>query len=120
MLALVPDSYEGHLGLALALRGQIGAEPEPGLIAEARAHLAAAQRAAPERPEAYYNEAILTQEFRAKLSQDQARPMVLRAKALYGEFLARAGDRPDLVEAVARAEQRREDVTQILKFRDGS
>jgi tetratricopeptide (TPR) repeat protein len=120
VLALVPESYEAHLGLALALRGQIGAEPRPELIAQAQHHLDEARRIAPDRPEAYYNEAILTQEFKAKSAEEEARPMLLRAQALYGEFIARAGDRPQFAEAVQCARARSEDIRQILVFMDGS
>ena len=120
VVRLRPDSYEAHLGLALALRGQIRSSKGTSLVAQAQRHLDRAKKIAPNRPEAYYNEAILTQEFKAKSSEKQAKPMLRRALSLYEEFIARAESRPRFSDAIQRSKQRQEDIKQMLAFMDGS
>ena len=63
-----PNDYDAHLGLALAIRGPItGAEGDyDAKIAAVQAELDAAKKIDPNRPDAYYNEGIFTQEFKAK------------------------------------------------------
>jgi tetratricopeptide (TPR) repeat protein len=113
-LALGGDDYETRIGLALALRG--AATPtSQRLIAEAKRHLQAAKRLAPERPEAYYNEALLLEELDAKHAQGRAAIDTLRrAQQLYSKFRTRAG--PAHRDAVVRAEQRSEDITHKIEF----
>src|SRR5690606_12545477 len=65
-IKLRPNTYEAHLGLALALRGMITNENYDTNVAQAQKHLEEAKKLEPNRPEAFYNEAILTEEFRAK------------------------------------------------------
>ena len=65
-LKLKPKDYEVHLGLALAVRGQIGDSNFAKYLKEAENLLASAKKIDPSRPETYYNEAILTQEFKTK------------------------------------------------------
>ena len=120
VVRLRPKSYEAHLGLALALRGQIRGTEDSALVQQAQHHLDRAKQIAPNRPEAYYNEAILTQEFKAKSSEEQAKPMLRRALSLYGEFIARAGDQKRFSDAIQRSKERQEDIRQMLAFLDGS
>ncbi len=63
VLALRPDDYDARVGLALAIRGQIDAASEPERVKAATKELEEAKRLAPERPEAYFNQAILVQEY---------------------------------------------------------
>jgi len=65
-LRMKPTDFDAHLGLALALRGEIDDTNFDKNVKEASEELAKAKQLAPERPETYYNEAILTQEYKAK------------------------------------------------------
>jgi tetratricopeptide (TPR) repeat protein len=113
-VSLRPNDYEAHLGLALALR----ALAKPGdteAVDESRRHLHVAKRLAPERPEAYFNEARLLEEVVARrASGERAVTTLERARELYDEFGKRAGSaEPD---AVVRAREHREDVQQKIRF----
>lgn len=61
-LKLRPDDYDAKVGLALALRGQAAKKRTDAATrqrTEARQLLVAARAAAPQRPEAYFNHALL-------------------------------------------------------------
>jgi tetratricopeptide (TPR) repeat protein len=114
-LKLVPESYEAHLGLALALRGQLTPGAEGQRLAEAQRHIDQARQLAPQRPEAYYNAAILAQEFRAKSGAEKDSVKELEAAyCLYGDFVARAPEGDS--EAKQRATDRRQDIVDMLRF----
>ncbi len=99
-VALRPLDYDAHLALALALRGQL-TWPTPEQIAAVQAELDRCKIIAPTRPDAYYNEAILTHQFKAKGSTDDA---TLRlAKTQYEGFVQRAGNDPKYATAVKRS-----------------
>lgn len=114
-LQLRPREYEARLGLALALRGRIQLGDPDQRTKEAEAELALAKQLEPNRPESYYNAAILTQEFRAKDDKTMI-PMLKKAASLYGDFIAKAGSDPAMAEAVKRAKERREDIQATLVF----
>ena len=61
-----PNDYDAHLGLALALRGQIDDSNYDAQVAAVQAELDACKKIDGARPDAYYNEGILTQEYKAK------------------------------------------------------
>jgi len=113
-IALKPKEYEAHLGLALAIRGQINDSNFDKAVKEAQKHLDECKKIAPERPEAYYNEAILTQEFRAK--RGNAVPMLEKAAAQYREFIQKAGSDEVYAEAVKRSKDRSQDIEDTVKF----
>ncbi len=113
-LALRPKNYEAHLGLALAIRGQINDSNFDKAVKEAQEHLDQCKKLAPERPEAYYNEAILTQEFRAK--RGNAVPMLEKAAKQYREFIQKAGSDDVYAEAVKRSKDRSQDIEDTVKF----
>lgn len=115
-LKLHPDEFEAHLGLALAIRGQIQPGQGEKLLEDAQKELDAAKKIAPDRPEPYYNEAILTQEFRAKSQGDQAIPTLEKAAEQYKAFIAKAGDDAVFAEAVKRSKERTQDITDTVKF----
>lgn len=115
-LKLQPNEYEAHLGLALALRGQVNDANFDKMVAEAQKHLDKAKQLEPNRAETYYNEAILTQEFRAKGSQDKAIPTLEQASKQYREFIAKAGGDPVFADAVKRSEERSKDIDDTIKF----
>jgi hypothetical protein len=116
-LKLRPKEYEAHLGLALAIRGQINPGNWDKAVAEAQKHLDEAKKLDPGRAETYYNEAILTQEFRAKRSQDaNAVPMLEKAAQQYREFISKAGSDQAFDHAVKRSKERTQDIEDMVKF----
>jgi tetratricopeptide (TPR) repeat protein len=116
-LALRPNEYEAHLGLALALRGQIDDSNYDKNVAEAQQHLDAAKKVDPSRAETYYNEAILTQEYRAKRqTSGSAVPMLEKASAQYRDFISKAGSDPVFAQAVKRSKERTQDIDDMVKF----
>lgn len=118
-LKLKPDTFEAHLGIALAIRGQIN----PGnqaKIKEAASHLDKAKKLQPGRPEPYYNEAILTQEFKAKGDEESAIPMLEKAANIYEDFVRKAGSDSAYAEAVKRSKDRVQDIRDTVQFiKDG-
>src|SRR5262249_34878653 len=55
-LAMRPNDYDAHLGLALALRGQITDVNYDKQVAAVQAELDTCKKIDPNRPDAYYNE----------------------------------------------------------------
>jgi hypothetical protein len=115
-LRLRPKEYEAHLGIALAIRGQI----RPGdaaRISQAQKHLDEAKKIAPTRAETYYNEAILTQEYRSKGGEEKSAILMLeKAVQQYRDFIAKAGSDPGFADAVKRAKERSQDIEDTVKF----
>ena len=114
-IKLKPKEYEAHLGLALAIRGQIKVGDSAG-VAKAQAALDEAKKIDGSRAETYYNEAILTQEFRTKGSEKEAVPMFKKAAATYKQFIEKAGSAPEFADAVKRAKERAQDAEDTVKF----
>lgn len=115
-LRLRPKEYEAHLGLALALRGAIDDSNFDKNVAEAQAHLEECKKLQPDRAETYYNEAILTQEYKAKGSQEQAIPMLKKAADIYRTFVSKASGKDSFAAAVKRAKERTQDIEDTVKF----
>jgi tetratricopeptide (TPR) repeat protein len=115
-LKMRPNDYDARLGLALALRGQIDDSNFDKMVAAASAELDAAKKIAPDRPETYYNEAILTQEYKAKSGGKDAEPMLIAAKGLFSQFVQKAGSTPEFGEPVKRSKERMEEIDQIIAF----
>lgn len=111
-----PNDYDAHLGLALALRGQINDTNFDKMVADASAELDAAKKIAPDRPETYYNEAILTQEYKAKSGGKEAEGALNAAKVLFGQFIQKAGSATEFADAVKRAKERVTEIDQIIEF----
>jgi Tfp pilus assembly protein PilF len=119
-LRLRPGDYDAHVGLALALRGQAGA-PGDAKAVEASRELEAAKRIDPDRPEAYYNEAVLTQEYGEEDAKDPDASLK-KASALFSTFIekakvARGGPKEGYQESVEKAKGRIADIKQIIIFR---
>ncbi|HLM73626.1 MAG TPA: hypothetical protein VK459_13065 [Polyangiaceae bacterium] len=119
-IRLRPGDYDAHVGLALALRAQAGAPGDVKAI-EASQELEAARRIDPDRPEAYYNEAVLTQEYGEENVKDPDAPLK-KASALFTTFIekakvARGGPKEGYQDGVERAKGRIADINQILVFR---
>jgi cytochrome c-type biogenesis protein CcmH/NrfG len=115
-LKMRPSDYDAHLGLALALRGQVNDSNFDKQVAAAAASLEAAKKVAPDRPETYYNEAILTQEFKAKSGGKSAEKPLNDAKALFSQFVTKAGSAPEFADAVKRSKERMTEIDQIISF----
>lgn len=117
-LQLRPDTYEAHIGLALALRGGITDQNFQKNVADAQKHLDAAKKLEPARPEAYYNEAILAQEFRAKRAPTEEATIAEfdKATAQYRAFIGKAQGKPGFEQAVKRSEERIQDMQDMKTF----
>jgi tetratricopeptide (TPR) repeat protein len=117
VLALRPDDYDAQIGLALALRGQLGVAADPAQLEAADKLLAAAEKVAPDRPEAYYNQAILVQEYLSR-SDDKKKTLaeLSRAKGLYGQFLEKSDKSPAFGEARKRAKERMAEIDDMVRF----
>jgi tetratricopeptide (TPR) repeat protein len=122
VLKMRPNDFEAHLGLALALRGQITDQNLPAQVKETQTLLDRAKQIAPDRPETYYNEGILTQEYKVKTATDPKAqiPILEQAKGIYNSFIQKAGSNAEFAEQVKRAGERNKDIDDTIRFlRDG-
>jgi tetratricopeptide (TPR) repeat protein len=116
VLALRPDDYDARVGLALAIRGQIDAQSEGARVALATQELERAKKIAPDRPEAYFNQAILVQEYGARTAAPgEALANLARARGLYEQFIVKAEGAPAFAEARERARERLKDLQQMAE-----
>jgi tetratricopeptide (TPR) repeat protein len=115
---LRPNDYGAHQGLAFALRGQVNDTNFDRQVAAAQAELDACKKIDPARPDAYYNEGILTQEFKAKNAGDTTRAIGVysSAKALFAAFIEKAGSRPEYSGAIKKAKERSQDIEDTILF----
>jgi len=121
-LAMRPNDYDAHLGMALALRGPItGAENDYDQRVNAvQGELDAAKKLEPNRPDAFYNEGILTQEFKAKGSLDKEKQKLFlrQSQQIFQQFIDKASGKPEYDGAVKRSKERIQDIDDTLKFMD--
>jgi len=117
-LKIKPNDYDAHLGLALAIRGQINDSNFDQGIKSAQEILDKAKTLAPDRAETYYNTAILVQEYKVKTVTDQKAqiPILKEADALYSQFISKAGSAPEYADGVKRAKERQEDIKATIGF----
>jgi Tfp pilus assembly protein PilF len=115
-LKIRPEDYEAHLGLALALRGQINDTNFDKNVAEAQGELDRCKKIAPDRPETFYNEAILVQEYKAKGGGNGAVPALEQAATIFDTFVQKAGSNPEFATAVKRSKERSQDIRDTVKF----
>lgn len=92
-IALRPNDYDAWLALGVARRA--GNDTHGARAAYERALAIDAAR-----PDAYFDLAVLLDEF-----SDGTEPTLLSARAHYEQFVLRAGTRPEYAEAVARVEE---------------
>ena len=114
-LKLKGQDFEAVLGLALAVRGQINDSNFDKNLKEADGLLTKAKSLAPNRPETYYNQAILTQEFKARGGAG-AESQLKVAKDLFSQFTAKAQGNSQFDAAVKAANERMEEIDQIMEF----
>jgi len=118
-LAMRPNDYDAHLGLALALRGQITDSNYDAQVAAVQAELDACKKLDAQRPDAYYNEGILTQEFKAKTGDKEKTKAGLRqAITILQDFVTKAAASPEYAGAVKKAKDRIQDANDIITFLD--
>jgi tetratricopeptide (TPR) repeat protein len=116
-LSRSPNDYEALVGLSLALRGQAKGPADAALLTAAEQALDRATALSPDRPEAYFNRALLTSEFRAKSAEGTtAVTMLKRAHCELGRFVQRARNKAEYATALKRAEARRRDISDTLLF----
>lgn len=115
-IKMKPQDFDAHLGLALAIRGQIDDSNFDQMVGSASAELEAAKKIAPDRAETYYNDAILTQEYKAKAGGKAAEGALSAAKGLFGQFIQKAGASTEFADAVKRAKERITEIDQIIEF----
>jgi tetratricopeptide (TPR) repeat protein len=129
-LQMRPNDYDAHLGMALALRGPItGAESDyDQKVAAVQGELDAAKKIDANRPDAYYNEGILTMEFKAKSGGDKekTKASLRQAQTIFQTFLDKAAGKPEYDGAVKRVKGdgtdkdrgRMGDIDDTIKFLD--
>jgi tetratricopeptide (TPR) repeat protein len=115
-VALQPQSYEAHLGLALAVRGSIDDVNFDQSVATVQSELDECKRIDGARPDAYYNEGILWQEYKAKSGGKDSIPSLRKAQAIFNDFAAKASGKSEYADAVKRAKERSEDIDGIVAF----
>jgi len=118
-LEMRPNDYDAHLGLALALRGQLtGGEPDYAQRVQAvEQELDAAKKSDAERPDAWFNEGILTQEFETRgADEKQALVSLGRAEKAFQQFIEKARGKTAYDGAVARARDRLLDIATARGF----
>jgi hypothetical protein len=117
-----PNDYDAHLGMALALRGPItGAENDyDQRVSAVQGELDAAKKLDANRPDAFYNEGILTQEFKAKgsLDKDKQKALLRQSQQIFQSFIDKASGKPEYDGAVKRSKERIQDIDDTLKFMD--
>jgi tetratricopeptide (TPR) repeat protein len=106
-LKLRGDDYEAYLGRALARRGQITASNFGSQVESVESDLERCKQLDPDRPDAYYDDAVFNEHFKAPgVPHDRTMSVLRRARSLFDTFLAKAGARPHYATEVRLAKQR--------------
>jgi tetratricopeptide (TPR) repeat protein len=117
-LEMHPNDYDAHLGLALALRGQIEDSNYEKQVAAVQSELDACKKIDAARPDAYFNEGILTQEYKAKGAggTDKAVAVYQQAKQVFETFMEKAGGKSEYDGAVKKTKERVQDIDDTVTF----
>lgn len=117
-LEMRPNDYDAHLGLALALRGMINDSNFDAQVAAVQAELDAAKKIDANRPDAYFNEGILTQEYKAKAGGDKNKSIAAldQAAGIFKQFVDKAQGKPEYEGAVKKANERLKDIEDTKTF----
>ncbi|MGH7294641.1 MAG: tetratricopeptide repeat protein, partial [Polyangiaceae bacterium] len=117
-LEMHPNDYDAHLGLALALRGQIDDSNYERQVGAVQAELDACKKIDAARPDAYFNEGILTQEYKAKGagSMDKTIAVYNQAKGVFQSFMDKAAGKPEYDGAVKKTKERMQDIDDTITF----
>ena len=117
-LVLEPRNFEAHLGLALALRGQLHRDAHADrLAAEIERELELAAEVAPLRFEVGFNRALFLLAWAQRGTSEPIRRLE-QARAAFMRFVEKAGDDPRYADAVAKAREHLEDLTDAGPFVD--
>jgi Tfp pilus assembly protein PilF len=117
-LEMRPNDFDAHLGLALAMRGLINDSNYDQQVAAVQAELDTCKKLAPDRPDTYYNEGILTQEYKAKAGGDKQKTIaaLTSAKAIFQQFIEKAAGKSEYDGAVKRSKERIQDIDDTIQF----
>jgi tetratricopeptide (TPR) repeat protein len=117
-LEMHPNDYDAHLGLALALRGQIDDSNYDKQVAAVQAELDSCKKIDAARPDAYFNEGILTQEYKAKGAggTDKAIAVYNQAKQVFATFMDKATGKSEYDGAVKKTKERMQDIDDTVNF----
>jgi tetratricopeptide (TPR) repeat protein len=117
-LEMHANDYDAHLGLALALRGQIDDSNFDKQVSAVQAELDACKKIDAARPDAYFNEGILTQEYKVKGAggTDKAVAVYQQAKTVFQTFLDKANGKPEYDGAVKKTKERMQDIDDTVTF----
>ena len=117
-LEMHPNDYDAHLGLALALRGQIDDSNYDREVTGVQAEIDACKKIDPARPDAFFNEGILTQEYRAKGagSTEKAVAVYQQAKQIFQSFIEKAAGKAEYDGAVKKSKERVQDIDDTIAF----
>jgi tetratricopeptide (TPR) repeat protein len=117
-LEMHANDYDAHIGLALALRGQIDDSNYDKQVAAVQSELDACKKIDAQRPDAYFNEGILTQEYKAKGAggTDKAVAVYQQAKAVFQSFMDKATGKPEYKGALDKAKERMQDIDDTITF----
>ncbi len=117
-LEMHPNDYDAHLGLALALRGQIDDSNYDKQVAAIQSEIEACKKIDAARPDAYFNEGILTQEYKAKGAggTDKAVAVYQQAKQIFQAFIEKATGKPEYAGAVKKSQERMQDIDDTVTF----
>ncbi|APR99520.1 hypothetical protein [Pajaroellobacter abortibovis] len=113
-----PNSYEAHLGLALAFRGQINDANADRQLVLVQSELDTAKKLEPDRADTYYNEGIFIQEYKAK-GGDKAKTIASleEAKKKFQQFIDKATPHHETYEeAIKLANERMQDISDTIQF----
>jgi hypothetical protein len=113
-----PNDYDAHLGLALALRGQIDDTNYDKQVAAVQAELDSCKKIDGARPDAYFNEGILVQEYKAKAAGDTSKTVAVyqQAKQIFQTFQDKASGKPEYDGAVKKTKERVQDIDDTITF----
>lgn len=119
-LEMHPNDYDAHLGLALALRGQIDDTNYDKQVAAVQAELDSCKKIDGARPDAYFNEGILTQEYKAKSAggngTEKAVAVYQQAKQIFQTFIEKASGKSEYDGAVKKSKERMQDIDDTVTF----
>lgn len=120
-IAVRPNDYDAHLGMAVALRGPIVDDADKNAhaakLAAVEAELAAAKKIDENRPEAFYNEAIFLHELKSQRESPEESIAALDvAERAFRTFLTKAQGKPEYAAASDRANERLKDIATTRDF----
>ena len=117
-LEMRPNDYDAHLGMALAMRGQIDDVNYDKQVAGVQAELDTCKKLDAARPDVYYNEGILTHEYKAKAGGGNPATIkaLTEAMGIFQQFMDKAQGKAEYDGAVKRSKERVQDIKDTIQF----